>query len=53
MKNSGTINQLREHAKSEWEIWQEVAGTHEYTLYEQEQQATDSAATADAEGSAT
>jgi hypothetical protein len=52
-KNSGTINQLREQAKSEWEIWQEVAGTHEYTLCEQEQQSTNSAATADAEGSAT
>lgn len=52
-KNSGTINQLREQAKSEWEIWQEVAGTHEYTLYEQENPATDSVGTADVEGSAT
>lgn len=46
-KNSGTINQLREQAKSEWEIWQEVAGTHEFTLYEREQPATESVGTDD------
>ena len=35
--NSATINQLRDQAKSEWEIWQEVSATHELTIHQQEQ----------------
>lgn len=51
-KNSGTINQLRDHAKFEWEIWKEVSASYEFTIFEREQAATGNNRIADADQAA-